>query len=89
MKERDIEAYLIEQVRLQFGETRKLKFIGRDGAPDRLVLLPGVMVFVELKSPTGRLSAAQKRELRTLEYFGAKTAVVKSKSDVDKLLASL
>ena len=40
MKERDIEAYLIARVKELGGETRKVKWIGRNSAPDRLVMLP-------------------------------------------------
>lgn len=40
MRERDVEQYLVEQVKAKGGEVRKVKWIGRNGAPDRLVLLP-------------------------------------------------
>lgn len=40
MKERDIEKYLVERVKGLGGEVRKVKWIGRRGAPDRLVMLP-------------------------------------------------
>lgn len=40
MRERDIEDYLKQRVKAMGGETRKVKWIGRDGAPDRLVMLP-------------------------------------------------
>lgn len=38
--ERDIEARLVKRVRELGGEVRKVKWIGRRGAPDRLVMLP-------------------------------------------------
>lgn len=40
MRESDIERYLVAKVKAQGGEVRKVKWIGRDGAPDRLVMLP-------------------------------------------------
>ncbi len=40
IRERDIEAHLVKQVKLLGGEVRKVKWIGRAGAPDRLVMLP-------------------------------------------------
>ena len=40
MRERDIEKYLVERVKALGGEVRKVKWIGRRGAPDRLVMLP-------------------------------------------------
>jgi hypothetical protein len=42
MRERDIEAYLVKRVKALGGEVRKVKWIGRRGAPDRLVMLPEV-----------------------------------------------
>lgn len=41
MKERDIEKYLVDRVKALGGEVRKVQWIGRVGAPDRLVMLPG------------------------------------------------
>lgn len=40
MLERDVEAYLIKRVSAAGGEVRKVKWIGRRSAPDRLILLP-------------------------------------------------
>jgi hypothetical protein len=40
MRERDIEAYLVKSVKALGGEVRKVQWIGRRGAPDRLVMLP-------------------------------------------------
>lgn len=40
MRERDIEKYLVERVKALGGEVRKVQWIGRRGAPDRLVMLP-------------------------------------------------
>jgi len=40
MRERDIEAHLVKRVKELGGEVRKVQWIGRRGAPDRLVMLP-------------------------------------------------
>lgn len=40
MRERDIEKHLVQRVKEMGGEVRKVKWIGRRGAPDRLVMLP-------------------------------------------------
>lgn len=40
MKERDIEKYLVERVKALGGEVRKVQWVGRKSAPDRLVMLP-------------------------------------------------
>lgn len=39
LRESDIEKYLVKQVKAAGGEVRKVQFIGRPGAPDRLVML--------------------------------------------------
>jgi hypothetical protein len=61
MRESDIEDYLVKRVKALGGEVRKVKWIGRNGAPDRLVMLPVVdrgdeviipgTVWIELKAP--------------------------------------
>lgn len=66
MTEADIEKYLVSRVKALGGKVRKVKWIGRNGAPDRLVMLPGVpgevtpmsqwasrTIWVELKAPGG------------------------------------
>jgi len=40
IRERDIERHLVRRVKELGGEVRKVKWIGRTGAPDRLVMLP-------------------------------------------------
>jgi len=40
LRESDIEKYLVKRVKELGGECRKIQFIGRPGAPDRLVMLP-------------------------------------------------
>lgn len=41
MRESQIEAHLVQRVKELGGEVRKVKWIGRKSAPDRLVMLPG------------------------------------------------
>jgi hypothetical protein len=50
LRERDIERHLVRRVKALGGEVRKVKWIGRNGAPDRLVMLP------ERIDPTGTWS---------------------------------
>lgn len=63
MRESDIEDYLVKRVNAFGGETRKVEWVGRAKAPDRVVMLPGFRmarptasipsscVWVELKNP--------------------------------------
>lgn len=53
MREHEIEAYLTAQVAKVGGETRKVQWIGRRGAPDRLVMLPEVRKTVRHDGPQG------------------------------------
>lgn len=39
MKERDIERHLVQRVKALGGEVRKVQWIGRANAPDRLVMI--------------------------------------------------
>lgn len=41
LKERDIERYLCRRVKEKGGEVRKVQWLGRDGAPDRVVMWAG------------------------------------------------
>lgn len=77
MRERDVERALIRRVKAAGGEVRKLMWIGRRGAPDRLVKLPGKPVmFIELKAPGGRLSRLQEVEHRRLRAIGLDVMVI-------------
>jgi hypothetical protein len=55
MKERDIENHLVDRAVQLGGEVRKVKWIGRRGAPDRLVMLPAVNVGVRTHMGTTRM----------------------------------
>jgi hypothetical protein len=87
MKERDIERHLVERVKALGGEVRKVQWIGRRGAPDRLVMLPdGRHLWVELKAPGGRLEDHQAREHMRMLKMGQRTVVVDSLEGVDGVL---
>lgn len=65
------------------------KFVspGSVGVPDRLVVLPGGrVVFVELKSDSGRLSRMQVYQIERLRELGADVRVVKGQEEVRKFL---
>jgi len=40
LRERDIEKHLVQRVKALGGEVRKVQWVGRRGAPDRVVMLP-------------------------------------------------
>ena len=85
--ERDVERYLVEQTAKRGGETRKVQWIGRHGAPDRLVMLPGrPAVWVELKAPGEKAKPHQLREHARMRALGQHVVVIDSFDGVDELL---
>jgi len=87
MLERDIEAYLVRGAHAKGGEVRKVKWLGRRGAPDRLIMLPGRTVWVELKAPGQKCRPHQLREHERMRRMGQRVLVVDSLDSVDELLA--
>lgn len=87
MLERDIEEHLVRRTRELGGEVRKVKWIGRRGAPDRVVFLPGSRLFwVELKRPGGAAEPHQAREHARMRGMGQTVLVVDSLAAIDALL---
>lgn len=103
MRERDVEDYLVERVKALGGEVRKVKWIGRHGAPDRLVMLPpkteecpqygsvsrgdSRTIWVELKAPGEKVKPHQQREHERMRKMGQRVEVVDSFERVDEVLA--
>lgn len=93
-KESVIEGHLVERVKHLGGEVRKLKWVGRNSAPDRLVMLPAKPpLFVELKRPGGLATfpcnareRAQLREHERMRKMGQRVVVVDSIEGVEELL---
>ena len=94
--ERDIEKHLVAVVKEMGGMVRKLKWIGRRAAPDRLVMLPtktvrghvthpAVQLFVELKRPGEGPTKAQAAEHREMREMGCHVLVINSFDGVDEL----
>ena len=87
MRESDIEDYLVRRARALGGEVRKVKWIGRRGAPDRVVMLPGSRLYwVELKRPGGQADAHQAREHARMRGMGQTVLVVDSLAAINALL---
>ena len=82
MLEEVVENYLVKRVKENGGEIRKLKWVGRRSAPDRLVLLRGVY-FVELKRPGKEAEPDQAREHKRMRKHGAKVFTLDTKDLVD------
>lgn len=98
MRELTIEQYLVDRVKKLGGEVRKVKWIGRRGAPDRLVMLPGngfsqvhgvkpYTVWIELKAPGEKVKPHQAREHDRMRKMGQRVEVVDSFERVEEVLA--
>lgn len=93
-RESSIEAYLVRRVKALGGEVRKVSWIGRRGAPDRLVMLPparsyliaGEIIWVELKAPGKKPEPHQLREHERMRAMGQRVEVIDSMEGVDQLL---
>ena len=86
--EQVVEDYLANEVEKLGGFSRKLKWIGRRAAPDRLVFYRGVY-FVELKRPKKEAEPAQKREHDRLRKQGALVCVINTKDQVDEFILAI
>ena len=72
MLEKEVERYLVREVKAHGGLCFKFVSPGNPGVPDRIVITPtGRTVYVELKTETGRLTKAQKWQRGELEKRGA------------------
>jgi hypothetical protein len=94
MREAQIEAHLVKRVKALGGEVRKVQWIGRRGAPDRLVMLPKgmwrgriVALWVELKAPGVAPEPHQVREHERMRELGQWVEVIDSLEAVERLLA--
>lgn len=83
-----VQAYTKAELEKLGALVRKIRYEGRNGCPDLLVLLPGGVVwFVEVKKDeaTGP-DPHQAREHERMRNRGANVFVVGSKSQVDSLI---
>lgn len=88
MRESKVEDYLIRQVEKAGGLTRKMQWIHRKGAPDRLVMLNGPH-FVELKAPGKKPEILQAREHERMRKHGLKVYVIDTLEGVDLFIKEI
>lgn len=86
MKETEIEKYLIKEVEKRGGFVRKYTSPGRRGVPDRIVFLPGKVIFVECKTLEGKLSGLQRREIKRMQDLKIPVFVANHKIGIDHLM---
>ena len=87
LREKDIERYLVNEVRKIGGTAYKFTSPGRRSVPDRMILLKGQpAIFVECKRPGGKLTQGQKREIEKLREKDFQVYVVDSKQKVNNFV---
>lgn len=86
MRESQIEKHLVQKVKALGGEVRKVKWIGRNSAPDRIVMIPSNTFWAELKAPKEKPTAAQKREHERMRKMGQQVEVIDSLERIEELL---
>lgn len=91
MREHEIEKKVCQYVESYGGAALKLRCEGRNGFPDRTVILPnGKVIFIEFKTQNGRLRSAQQKCIDDLHSLRQEVYVVRSAQDgydlIDKLI---
>lgn len=84
-----IVEYLKRRTKSLGGSTRKVAWVGHTGAPDQLVLLPGIAAFIECKAPGKKPTKVQEREINKLKASGLEVFVVDSEQSVDMALTTI
>lgn len=87
MREAEIEKIFREGIEEMGGLCYKWVSPGNSGVPDRIVILPqDLVMFVELKTKSGRLSEIQKKQLMEFEKRGVMVEVLFGEEEVRDFL---
>ena len=90
MLEREIEGYLVRRVKEIGGIAYKFVSPAHRGVADRIVVLPGGgVIFVELKSATGKLTPLQEVFAADMQRLGQNYIVLKSREEVNAFIATV
>lgn len=83
MRESDVEKYLVKRAKEFGAEIRKVKWIGRRGAPDRRFMHSACCCWIELKAPGEKLEPHQEREIKLMRKHDETVWVLSSIEEVD------
>lgn len=87
MLEKEVEKYLVREIKKLGGISFKFISPGNAGVPDRIVILPtGKVVFVELKTDKGKLTKLQDSQIRKISGLGAEVKVLYGIEGVRKFI---
>jgi hypothetical protein len=86
-REDTVEEELVRRVRALGGRCEKMSMKGRRGFFDRLVVLPGRVIFCECKRPHGGVLSPHQMSIHAAyRALGAVVANIKNSADIDDLL---
>lgn len=84
MLEKTIEKYFAQTVKKMGGVAYKFSSPAHRGVSDRIAVLPnGVVWFVEIKRPGGKMTPLQEKFATDVQALGHRYACLWSKEDVD------
>jgi hypothetical protein len=87
ISERKVEKLLVDGIKKLGGIAYKFVSPGNDGVPDRICILPGGhVIFVELKTDSGKVSPMQLLQLERLQRLKAVSTVLYGTKDVERFL---
>ena len=90
MREKDIEQKLRQAIKEMGGRAYKFISPGNIGVPDRMVCLPGGrLIFVELKTESGRLTPVQQAQIGYLKNLGQDVRVLYGIEDVERFVGEM
>ena len=89
-REKYIEAYIRREITKMGGLFLKFVSPGNDGVPDRIAIFPdGRIVFVELKTPHGKLSQIQAYQIDRLLNLNQQVCVVYGMGGAEEFLQDM
>lgn len=86
MLEKDIEREATTEARKRGWLSYKFSSPAHRGVPDRVYIKDGRVVFIEFKTPRGRVSRLQERELAAINAAGVEAAVARSVEEALEIL---
>ena len=87
MLEKEVEKFLVREVKKLGGISFKFISPGNAGVPDRIVILPsGKVIFVELKTDKGKLTKLQEVQIKKISDLGADVRVLRGIEGVKEFI---
>lgn len=81
IRERDVEAALVRFAKKLGIYTRKFTSPAHRGVPDRVFIVGGRVLFMEVKRPGGVATALQKHEMELLRQAGVQVVLIDNVPD--------